>query len=179
MMLSIGASSTLGGTKMHILRHATEQDMTFIRSSWCNSYAKSAEARLMDYAPLNKYERLFEATVPKPSMYKRLQNMVIRHCVYNSVTAVACWAEDPNVILGWACGLPGKLLHYVAVKPEWQGQGVARSLFGGQALDIYGKKGIIYTHETDTWRKPDGWVYVRSLAISPEKAKYAPEVFED
>lgn len=163
---------------MFSLRYAMPQDHNFIMSSWRETYAKSSEARILDNKAWNKYELLFGAIVPKPNMYKRLQNMVAKHCMYHSTTLVAVWQEDPNVIVGWACGVPQKVLHYVNVKQEWQCQGIAKMLLAKQGLDIYGKMSIIYTHKTDLWREPATWVYSRGLAIQPEKATNVPNFFE-
>lgn len=53
----------------------------------------------------------------------------------NSTVLVACLAEDPDVILGYAI-VDEPALHYIFVKEAWRGKGIATMLVQNLTLDV-------------------------------------------
>lgn len=64
---------------------------------------------------------------------------VIEHLLQKSVLRplVACLADEPEVVLGWALVEPeASVIHYCYVKKAWRNQGIAKQLVQGLELKI-------------------------------------------
>ncbi len=111
------------------LRDATEQDLPFLIDSWVRSCKTGS---------------------------KHSKRQVVREQLYDLGASVACWTEDPELIIGWRCSAD-RILHYVYVKRDYRREGVARLLLGG-LLDT----AVIYTHPTTRALRrklPPSWHY--------------------
>lgn len=72
----------------------------------------------------------------------------------NTQLKIACLSQDENVILGY-CIVEGPVLHWIAVKEAWRGQGIAKKLLAGSEI----------THVTHLTKvgslisKQKGWIH--------------------
>lgn len=111
------------------LRHAEPSDWNRIRSDWKLSYRDSPWARTLLWATSEVYygwqSRIVDALLVHPECE----------------AWVACWAEDPNTIAGWAVNEGPRVLHYVCVKHEFRRLGIAKRLLAHIEQD-----NVIYTH---------------------------------
>lgn len=87
------------------------------------------------------------------SYYSRAVNVVLSMYPATDVK-IACLVEDPTVILGYSVGAPNTI-HWVYVKKEWRGIGIARDLMPKEEK-------VIATHGTKAGLaivKKRGWAY--------------------
>lgn len=99
------------------IRAAGQTDLPFIFSTWLKSFRKSPWAR----------------QIP-PTIYFRHEHDRVAQNLNDSQTLIAHPANDPDTILGWACGR-GQLIHWVYVKRTWRGLGIGRKL-AGELVDL-------------------------------------------
>jgi|TARA_R110000868_G_scaffold43972_8_gene147503 GNAT superfamily N-acetyltransferase len=96
-----------------ITRPVDNDDLSFIFSSWMRSFKQSYTVR------------------PVPSkIYHDNQKQIIEYIIARSEIIIACNAEDPAHIFGWACYEiePIHTLHYVYVKQPYRSMGIASAL---------------------------------------------------
>lgn len=112
-------------------------DMSFIQSSWSQSYFSGANyKKAISPEGFNKYHRpLRESFLDRPT----------------SAIIVCCAETDHDLILGWiAVEKPEEdedhiILHYVYVKDAFKGNGIAKELL--KLARVSDK--IVYTHKTE------------------------------
>lgn len=101
-------------TASYEIRNGNEGDLPFVFSSWLESYKDSKLARAVRTTTyLQRHHELVERLLERPDVRLRVAHPV----------------GDPVVILGWAV-VEGSTLHYVLVKHQFRGHGLARSLVG-------------------------------------------------
>lgn len=121
------------------LRGLTMDDAAFIIDSWCSSYSRSPLTGRID-----------------SKLFKIEQRARINRILPKSKMIIACNEQDPRSIYGWVCYTPNKqatslpTIHYMCVKPEYQGRGIGKSLLdlvrqacGKSVIDP-----VFYTHGT-------------------------------
>lgn len=100
------------------IRPVEPTDVNFVLNSWLQSYRDSLRS-ISNYTYYPEQQRLIGALADRAKL------------------VVACDAETPSFILGWACGEPlevdgGLLLHYIYVKQGYRslhiGQDMLRAL---------------------------------------------------
>lgn len=134
------------------LREAEDGDVHFILNSWMKSYEKAkCGDRESRAAEAGSYEVATRAMSSR--RYFRGQQALISALAARRRLLVACDAETPEYIVGWACGTlkddPSELVvDYVYVKHGYRHSGVARELIRG--LGWQPGLGIVATH----WTKP-------------------------
>lgn len=96
------------------VRTMREDERVFILDSWRRSYTI---ARAVRGVPLPDYHDAMKRTV---------DSLLLRPTVQ---LHVACAHGTPNVLVGWAAGERGRVLHYVYVKQGYRRQGVASVLW--------------------------------------------------
>lgn len=119
------------------VREGRSGDVGFIVKSWRASYQDAPEVRGSD-------RRHYRA-----EMSRRIAS-----CLTDGQALVACLEQDEDTILGFAvASADGRVLHYVYVRLDARGIGVARELVG--RLDVEA-----YTHRAHKIRGiPPNWVY--------------------
>jgi len=91
----------------------------------------------------------------KPSLYFPAQRDRIASMLEDgSKLVVASFADNPDLILGWACGRTGRL-DYVYTKQAYRNVGIARLL----VEDLCGHGPLRYTQLMDRVHAPAGWEY--------------------
>lgn len=96
-----------------VFRDAGPDDLQLVADSWCKSYARSNWAAFFKTRGQN---------------YTRAQDRLLKRILGRGARLIiAAWSEGPELILGWAC-YEGSTLHYVWVREQWQGKGVARAM---------------------------------------------------
>lgn len=121
------------------VRDASEGDAGFVVGAWVaglqSALSRKARGKALDQA----------------GTAEELRRMV--HGLRRTATVrVACDREDPDTLLGFACH-EGSTLHWIYVRREARGCGVARSLV--EKLELDG-----YTFITPPiGRVPEGWVW--------------------
>lgn len=131
-----------------LLRGATVDDYNFIIASWLTSFSKSQIAKDLTHSQtLSIYAPLLEAKDKESSAYYALERLLINHCINNFKTAVACWREDPNVILGFInMDDEARIVNYVLVKSSVAEMGVAGYLLTSCGFNL--NSSFTYTHST-------------------------------
>lgn len=85
-----------------------------------------------------------------PAMHAQIARLLSR-----SAVIIACDADDPDTIVGWAC-VEGECLHYLHTRKELRGQGISRQLLAeAGALSVYSH----VSRHLDRGRVPQGWAY--------------------
>lgn len=136
-----------------VIRPAEEKDWNFISTAWLSTYAKSDAVQMIKASPeLERYAPILDPGKEHPNPYYGLHRKLIEHLQGRAgvETLVACDKTYPDLLLGFACGLPGyKVLHYVCTKWQLKGNGIAEALltrmFGGCAPQVI-------THITPEWK---------------------------
>jgi len=124
-----------------VIRKATEADLPLIYSSWIRSY-RTGKAR--KGLPGRGGVR-----------YAESQHQIVTRLLSRSDVRVACYAKNPQLILGWVCLEPEtSTVHYVYVKSAYRGLGVVRDLLGTLLWQP-----CRYSHKTRKVRAMEGWVY--------------------
>lgn len=123
-----------------------ESDLAFIRNTWLLSFRLSH----------------FAGTLPD-DLYLPAQTEQIGRLLGISQTLIACDLEDQDTILGYLTH-QDQVIHYIYVKEDWRGIGVARGLYKSAGLE---GKSVSYTHKT-----PDCANYLRQH--SSIKATFNP-----
>lgn len=118
-------------------RPAVPEDLNFIRNSWLKSYRKAHVAsRMTD----TLYFALWKYAVVSPAIVRAVKGEVI--------LLVACNADIPDQIFGWAATEPREdLLHYVYVKHPFRRLGLCRQMLA--LLGINHDARATWTHSTD------------------------------
>ena len=117
-------------------RAATGEDMTFVISSWLDSFRDSHTAGMISMASY------FEI------MWPQVEALVDRP---GSRTIVACNAGDARQLHGFitfdtATGSDPPIVHYVYVKSPFRRWGIARGLFAAAGIDP--ERPLDYTYKT-------------------------------
>lgn len=111
-----------------IIRPAEDSHRAFILATWLRSYQASS--------PLTK-------KIPKGLFFDRHHDVVEALLARPETEAkVALWAEDPEIILGYAVTEGTLTVHYVYVKPAFRQHGIATALLAETETPF------IYTHFT-------------------------------
>lgn len=118
------------------VREGGANDLPFVIDSWSQSYygAKAvAGMQKDDYFP---------------AMHSKVKDILARPGV---VLVVACASEDDDTILGWAA-FEDRCLHYVVVKKDVRGVGIAKALVPDSIT--------MYSYKSARIEKiPNGWKY--------------------
>lgn len=129
------------------VRPARESDMSFVIGSWRESFQLSAAIR----APALDRDHYFEEMA-----------RVIRKLCAKATVRVAHDPEDDDHLVGFAAFTPRSdgtdELHYVYVKRDFRGQGVARSMLADRKI-------ATYTFLTSSARPPKGWRFTPRFTI--------------
>lgn len=111
-----------------IIRPVEDSHRSFILATWLRSYQASS--------PLTK-------KIPKGLFFERHHDVIERLLARPGTEAkVALWAEDPEIILGYAVTEGPITVHYVYVKPAFRQHGIATALLA----EI--EKPFVYSHHT-------------------------------
>lgn len=110
------------------IRKASGSDLSFIYSTWLNSY---------------KGDSLLGKTVSRSIFFKEYAKVIDGILQRDAVDIqVACKKDEPNVVFGYLVGEP-LILHYAFVKKRFCGLGILKSLSLNFVLHSY-------THKTKT-----------------------------
>jgi GNAT superfamily N-acetyltransferase len=126
-----------------------------------------------DHARVSKDWRLSAAKsrfaqfcTPRPSwglkasqLYHRWQGDIMRQLLERAELWIACWAEAPSSVVGWAVIEPGaRVVHYVDVLPKFRRNGVAKKLLA----PCFEHRDVSFTYHVPSLEKlpvPPGWTY--------------------
>ncbi len=143
------------------VRPATEEDMPFVRNSWC----KATYSHLTSLHYLARLGR-----PPRYEIYKTLFDGVMDKILESADVDLAVVESDPDSILGY-CVSDGKdgqsVLHYIQVKKYMWRKGIAKSLL--DALGFSVDKPCVYTFASPIlmkWRPLSNWQYIPHWMIS-------------
>lgn len=111
------------------IRAAGPEDLAFVSSSWLESFATSAWAKRVNNSDqMAVYARAVdERPGARTTPYHVMHKVLIRRLMSASEVRIAHFEEDPSVIFGFSV-VQGDCLHYVLVKHDFRGQGIAKSL---------------------------------------------------
>ncbi len=126
------------------IRGINGDDLAFVYDSWCASYSKSPVV-----GPV------------QPDLFKIEQRACVTRLLPKSKQIVLCDPTEPKLIRGWICytppPAPGKLptIHYMLVKPEFQGRGLARTMTDlvRTACALDATSPMFYSHYTGVMRQ--------------------------
>jgi len=116
------------------VRAAGPDDLAFVIDAWRRSYEDAPAVR--------GAER---------EHYRTEMTRAIRRLLDRAECRVACDADDPDTIVGFAA-FTGDELHYCYTKKDFRGIGVARQLLEGAPITAY-------TCRSNNARPPAGWAY--------------------
>ena len=111
-----------------IIRPAIASDTPFIMKEWLRTYAASEFAKRIDRDTFFRFHHLYA------------EGLLKRGAV------VAAFPDDRDTLCGFLVGA-GEVLNYIFVKGQFRRWGIAEAMLD----DVFGKKQILYTHNT-----PDG-----------------------
>lgn len=112
-----------------IIRPSQESDRPFVVSSWVQTFKRGYVHSWLKNWKLGLYAKCLEPDRANPSTYMFLQTKLVNHLLDTASTVVACYADDPSLVLGFACGdVNTRLFHYAVVKMEYQRQGIGTAL---------------------------------------------------
>lgn len=94
--------------------------MGLVFGSWCSSYER--------YSKLADYVRGYHAIGGQNPTHV-IDRIAKRIVARGARVDIAAWEQDPMFIVGWACS-EGETLHYVWVRKDFRGKGIARQLVG-------------------------------------------------
>lgn len=127
------------------LRAATPEDLPLIFASWKKGASKSHAMR-------------WSKTDAWRELNKRCP-IILDRCG----ALVACSPEDPDYVIGWICADRSRnLVHYVYVRSQFRGFGIARLLAGASGIDP--EKPIEATHWTPAAERIQ---YTKALRFLP------------
>lgn len=148
------------------IRQAVDDDIPFIFNSWLKTYYRSEVAKRLTWMrELVPYARVMDCKSigerDKPNIYYVLQRELIKSILEVAYVHTAYYVDDPNLLIGWACAEPErKVLHYVCIKPDYHGLGIAKELI--ESFGFNSQNELIYTHRTEDLRNyylPELWQY--------------------
>jgi GNAT superfamily N-acetyltransferase len=122
------------------IRRASGDDAAFVFAFW-----------LQDYFERSRFAKGISKT-----LFMRFHHLILERVIARGVVFVACDAEVPSVIYGFACGDvppddrqfgPPPTLHYVYVKRRFRRLGVASALVDALGIDL--ERPFTFTHLTD------------------------------
>ncbi len=135
-------------------REMQPDERVYVLSTWIKSYATGGSVDAGEYARhrVNDFARDYAP--------------VVRALVDRSRIAVACFADQPSLMVGWLAS-EGDVVHYLATKPNYRRMGVATWMLHDMAT-----LPAEYTHETRLGKKlvPPTWVYRRWRIWPKEQA---------
>lgn len=133
------------------LRDGRESDRPYITHAWVAANADTPTARALGAEYKHAHRRLIWAWLP------------------SCIVRVACDVEDEDAILGFSVKLTTDVLHYVHVRRDFRGMGIARALVGELEDEA-----VTYTHQP-----ADAAHYRRTTMQSPHppKWRYNPYLF--
>lgn len=108
-------------------RDARDTDLAFIFKSWLlgqfygNKYGKSGKKDRE--APIDYFGSMDRSQFMK-WYHKHIETVLAQP---DTTVRIACLKEDVDVVLGYSVAR-GNDLHWVMVKPDWRGIGIARDL---------------------------------------------------
>ena len=111
-----------------IIRPAIASDTPFIMKEWLRTYTASEFAKRIDRDTFFRFHHLYA------------EGLLKRGAV------VAAFPDDRDTLCGFLVGA-GEVLNYICVKGQFRRWGIAEAMLD----DVFGKKQILYTHNT-----PDG-----------------------
>lgn len=128
-----------------LIRPAREGDMAFVIDAWKRSYEASPAVRGADR-----------------EHYRAEMSRAIRRLCSRATVRVACASEDDDHVVGFAAfsqpeGARAEL-HYVYVKKDFRGMGIARKLLADVSVGTY-------TFTTPTVRPRSGWSFTPRFTI--------------
>lgn len=122
------------------IRAAKPEDTSFVLDAWRRSFEDAPAVRGADR-----------------EHYRIELTRAIRRLLDKAECRVACDPEDEDTIVGFAA-FTGDELHYVYVKKDFRGMGVARQLLDGLSV-------AAYTFRSNNARPPQGWRYTPRFTI--------------
>lgn len=121
-----------------VIRPAKGDDHPFIVDSFCMSFRGQARARSFGQLFLRDYK------------------WFVRELLKRAECRVACLADDPDLILGWAMVHSRYVVTYAFTKQDFRHNGIATALLA----DELKRTDIVYTHSShQLLRIPDGWLF--------------------
>lgn len=116
-------------------RAADPEERVFITKSWLDEYRRVPSS----------------GTIPA-HLFAKLYVPVVHHVLDNPdvTTLVACHSSAPSVVLGFIVtesGFTRPVLHFLFVKPDYRGNGIAKALLA--AANLNPKEPFFYTYETE------------------------------
>lgn len=75
----------------------------------------------------------FYGNIEQESFFKHY-SPIVAQLIRDKDVIVACLADEPDVILGYAI-VSGAVLHYVFVKEAWRKQGIAKRMLDGLQIN--------------------------------------------
>ncbi len=123
-----------------IVREARPNDTAFIIDAWKRSYEGAPAVRGADR-----------------DHYRHEMTKAIRRLCDRCVVRIACDSSDEDTIVGFAAFTGGEL-HYIYVKKDFRGMGIARTLLVGLPIQTY-------TFSTPVARPHKGWAFTPRFTI--------------
>lgn len=128
------------------IRDAKPEDMAFVITTWRQSFEGASAVRGADR-----------------EHYREEMTLAIRRLCDRATVRVACDPTDEDTLAGFAAFRPltddRAELHYIYVKLNFRGHGIARDLLDGVRV-------VSYTFRTTPARPPAGWAYTPRFTIS-------------
>lgn len=135
------------------IREATDEDMSYVRSSWMQSAHRFEESKVF----LASHGKR-----PPWQIWRALFPAVMDALLKRSKCFVACANEAPDVIIGYAIVEQGDpfVVHWCQVKQDAWRRGVARKLM--TELGVTKQTAVVYTNTSPFLQhyRPAGWSYV-------------------
>lgn len=122
------------------VRIAKPGDMAFVIDAWKRSFEGAPAVRHADR-----------------EHYREEMTRAIRRLCDRAEVRVACDPSDEDTIVGF-CAFTGTELHYVYVKKDFRGHGIAKGLLHGVPITTY-------TFATPTVRPRLGWAFTPRFTI--------------
>lgn len=117
------------------IRERVRSDDPFIFKSWIGTHIHGRLGRILSRA-IGR------------SGHDFVQEKIVRHLLEHPERKilVACSKDDPDTVLGWICYKLPDTVDYVAVKPQFQGEGIAKRLFEATGIN---RDTMYVTHTTE------------------------------
>lgn len=136
-----------------VVRPATFDDVPFVMDSWLRSFGKGRTWVFRGVDGARFYDN---------------HRKIVEELVARSFVLVACLAEVPDALLGWACA-EKDCLHYMYVKNKYRRKGVATEMLKSVRHFMNGIDRC--SHQTGQWKR---FTPGQKLLFSPAHAFYKP-----
>jgi len=133
------------------IRPGEPGDHARVKKDWRLSAAKSRFAQFLTPRP--------DWGIKASQLYHTWQGVIMDALLKRAELWIACWAEAPSAVVGWAVLEPGsRVVHYVNVLPKYRRHRVAKRLLA----PAFEHRDVAFTYHVPLLTKlpiPPGWTY--------------------